>query len=185
MKREHTGAYQWHFYYPFNDFTSSVFIFPPSPSLLFFSHLRILLYPSPISRQYLHAFNLQKRTLRKNRHELSLRLARNLMRSHRRSRASRYHSRPMILHCASRVSNTCSKQSARGSFMHRGKIKRLSLSLGRPPFSLAPSGTRFAIDYINLLLNLYQECPHVVRITRLKESSRATAPVFSPFSRLP
>lgn len=106
------------------------------------------------------------------------------MRSHRRARASRYHPSPTILHCASRVSNTCSKQSARGSFMHRGKIKRLSLSLslslGRPSFP-SPLQARALQLTINLLLNLYQECPHVVR---LKETSRASL-VFSPFSRLP
>lgn len=99
----------------------------------------------PNSRRYL-CVKLQKRTLRKNRHELSLRLARNLMRSHRCTRAFRYHPHPTILHCASRVSNTCSKQSARGSFMHRGKIKRLSPSPS-VTFPLVPLGTRFAIDY--------------------------------------
>jgi len=61
--------------------------------------------------------------------------------------------------------------------MHRGKIKRLSPSV---VFPLAPSGTRFAIDYKLVAKFIYQECPHVVR---LKETSRA-ALVYSPFSRL-
>lgn len=63
--------------------------------------------------------------------------------------------------------------------MHRGKIKRLSLflfpSVGR--FSSRPFRHALLQLTINLLLNLYQECLHVVR---LKETSRA-APVFSPF----
>lgn len=149
-------------------FLFSIFLLPP-----------ILFSPHPNSRRYL-CVNLQKRTLRKNRHELSLRLARNLMRSHRHTRAFRYHPHPMILHCASRVSNTCSKQSARGSFMHRGKIKRLSVPLHRLPFPSSPQARALQLT-INLLLNLYQECLHVIR---LKETSRA-ALVFSSFSRLP
>jgi len=137
VKREHTGAFTWHFYYPFNGFTFffSVYI------LLLLSLILSSLLQSCVN---IYALNYKSRHFGKNRHELSLRLARNLMRSHCRSRASRYHSRPMILYCASRVSNTCSKQSARGSFMHRGKIKQLSPSV---IFPLAPSGTRFAIDY--------------------------------------
>lgn len=84
VKREHTGAFTWHFFYQFSGFiffsffSHSVFISSPSlilSSLFYFSPTSDSPpLPPPNSRRYL-CVNLQKRTLRKNRHELSLRLA--------------------------------------------------------------------------------------------------------------
>lgn len=69
--------------------------------------------------------------------------------------------RSMILHCVSGVSNTCSKQGARGPLCTLVRI--IDSLVQKQP--LSPRPFRHAISQLtkNLLLNLFQKCPRVLR----------------------
>jgi len=93
-------------------FSCSIFL-PQTPPLTPFSSSSLprFLTRLPNSR-YLHALTYKSGHFGKI--DTSYRYKSNRARIGRPRRAPRYHFRSTILHCASRVSNTCSKQSARG-----------------------------------------------------------------------
>lgn len=122
-----THGRQWHFYYPF--VISLLFPYARLSPILSLIPLLFSLHPtsSSASRRYLHAFYLQKRTFHKNRDKSSVvarlypkrassRIARICLDISLRLVERRWWWWYRRFFTASRVSNTCSKQSARGSF---------------------------------------------------------------------